>query len=164
MSISYTWDSFNHYRAIESVQRFADQRNVSIVRQNIGAVSTEQETTDRDAGLQVAVQNSPEGLAPTVFNETDMSNEVLEAEAVSAFVILQKSFFEALRNTSNNQTDKQRLIIIAYEQNSTLFMNNETNSTGSVVLTILRSPEQGPPPMNLIEPVQIFFKVNTVRK
>ena len=139
-----------------SIERFADQSDVFIVTRNIGVLSTEQETTDRVTGLQVAVQSSvPEGLAHTISNEIDI-------EEVSAVISIKPSFFEVLKNTSNNTNENQRLIFITYEQNSSLFLNKETNTTGSVVVTILRSPEQGLPPTNLSEPVRILFKVNPV--
>ena len=139
-----------------SIQRFADQSNVSIVKRNIGVLSTEQETIDRVTGLEVAVQNEPGGLANiTISNEIDI-------EEVSAVVTMKPSFFEVLRNTSNDKNEKQRLIFVTYEQNCPLFLNEETNSTGSVVVTLLRSPEQGTPPKNLDEPIRIIFKVDLV--
>lgn len=81
-----------------------------------------------------------------------------------ASTIVSSTHFEVFENTSTQSEDLTRLIFVIYDVNSPLFQDPNNTNVGSVILSFIRSPEQGPAPMNLEHPVKFQFQANQVLK
>lgn len=78
-----------------------------------------------------------------------------------ASVDISQGLFEIFQN-STPKNMLPRLIYIVYNVNTSLFQEPSGNGTGGVILSVLRSPLQGPAPSGLTEQVQFQFQVNQV--
>jgi hypothetical protein len=87
-------------------------------------------------------------------------------EGSLAATLVSSMLFQVFQDTSTQLENSTRLIFVVYDVNSTLFQDPNPNidGTGSVILSFLRSPQQGPPPMDLEETVKFHFQANQVRK
>lgn len=81
-----------------------------------------------------------------------------------ASVFVSSTLFQVFQNTSTQVDNFTRLIFVVYDINSLLFQDPGVASTGSVILSFLRSPRQGPPPTDLEEPVKFQFQANQVKR
>lgn len=84
-----------------------------------------------------------------------------------ASAFLSSTLFQVFENTSTQFNNFTRLVFVVYDVNSPLFQDvtlNGTaeNGTRSVILSVLRSPQQGPAPVDLEEPVKFQFQANQV--
>lgn len=88
--------------------------------------------------------------------------DIVEGSLAATFV--SSTLFQVFQNTSTQFDGFTRLIFVVYDVNNTLFQDPRPafNTTGSVILSFLRSPQQGPAPMDLMEPVKFQFQANQV--
>lgn len=96
--------------------------------------------------------NSPASTEPT---------EPTITESLAA-VFVSSTLFQALQSTSMQSSNLTRLIFVVYNGNNSLFRDPTIESTGSIILSFLRSPLQEPTPTDLEEPVTIQFQANQV--
>lgn len=94
----------------------------------------------------------------------------------SASVFLNTEFFEELRNTTilNDTNTRTRIITVLYLLDSPFFPSvrksqnqgggneSELFRRGSVVFTVARAENQGPPPSDLDPPIRFTFQSSTV--
>ena len=74
-------------------------------------------------------------------------------------VLVSSTLAEVFQNTSLQSDDLTRLIFVSYGVNSTLFQDRSNLDDTGVILSVLRSPQQGPAPVGLEEPVKFQFQV-----
>ena len=86
---------------------------------------------------------------------------ITEGSLAATFV--STMLFQVFQDTSTQSDNSTRLIFVVYNVNSTLFSDPNIGSTGSVILSFLRSPQQGPAPTNLEERVKFQFQTNQVK-
>lgn len=79
-----------------------------------------------------------------------------------ASVFVSPTLYEVFRNTSERSEELPRLAFVVYDISSPLFQDPSINNTASVIFSFLRSPDQGPAPRNLEEPVKFQFQSNRV--
>lgn len=137
--------------------------NVTFSRENFAL----QVLVPRDAeGGQVVrfgASASPSGGAGTNFTQEEFSSSPLEVglgQDSLVSVVITPELLQVLQDTSN-QSETPRLIFLVYEANSPLFQDPVESTTGSVIFSFLRSPEQGPAPINLDSPVSFQFQTNS---
>ena len=97
-----------------------------------------------------------------LISPADVYTDIVEGSLAATFV--SSTLFQIFQETSNStQFDNfTRLIFVVYDINSTLFQDPSKGSTNSVILSFLRSPQQGPAPEGLVEPVKFQFEANQV--
>lgn len=78
-----------------------------------------------------------------------------------ASVNISRGLFEMFENTTP-MNELPRLIFTVYNISSSFYQDPTGNGTGGVILSVLRSPLQGPAPTNLNEQVQFQFQANQV--
>ena len=139
--------------------------NGTLARENFAvlAVEPQPDSTGQIESFVVQVEVGEPLSNASDFNNAVFSSSPLPSGDPLAYVVMNENLIQALQNTSNEPDQDPRLIFVVYEINSTVFQDPNGNETGSVVLTVLRSPEQGPPPTNLDEPVMFQFQVNPGR-
>ena len=93
------------------------------------------------------------------FTNTNVYRNIMES---LASVFVSPMLYEVFQNTSRNSEELPRLAFVVYDINSPLFQDPLRNSTASVIFSFLRSPDQGPAPRNLEEPVKFQFQSNRV--
>ena len=161
------------FSVIESIEEFADAvlvamngtENVTLARENFAvlAVEPQPDSTGQIESFVVQVEVGEPLSNASDFNNAVFSSSPLPSGDPLAYVVMNENLIQALQNTSNEPDQDPRFIFIVYEINSTVFQDPDGNGTGSVVLTVLRSPDQGPPPTNLDEPVMFQFQVDPGR-
>ena len=95
------------------------------------------------------------------FTNTNVSSNIMGS---LASVFVSPMLYEVFQNTSRNNEELPRLAFVVYDINSPLFQDPDPfkNSTASVIFSFLRSPDQGPAPRNLEEPIKFQFQLNRV--
>lgn len=93
------------------------------------------------------------------FTDTDVYRNTMGS---LASVFVSPTLYEVFRNTSRRREELPRLAFVVYDISSPLFQDPAINSTASVILSFLRSPDQGPAPRNLEEPVKFQFQSSRV--
>lgn len=155
--------------AIECIESFAAAsfstmlREVNISRQNFailiivrggGPGPIPGELVEVGAGLDI---NSEIDFTEGRFLTT--SAEVFPNTVNSlASVLVSSTLYQVFQSTSSRTDDLVRLVFVVFDIDSPFFQDPNNTNTGSVILSFLRSPEDGPTPTNLDEPVRFWFE------
>ena len=97
-----------------------------------------------------------------LISPADVYTDIVEGSLAATFV--SSTLFQIFQETSTQFDNFTRLIFVVYDINSTLFQDPSEGSTNSVILSFLRSPQQGPAPEDLVEPVKFQFQANRVKR
>lgn len=171
-----------YFRIIESIQEFSDL--VPVMNRSSNLTSGDKMFTRRNFAILVVVR-SPDPNSGTIPGEIvqagaglDIKGDIdftdgqfvfspassylrtINSSLASTFV--SSMLYEVFQNTSTQVDSLTRLIFVTYDINSLLFQDENRRRTGSIILSFLRSPRQGPPPKDLEEPVKFQFQANQV--
>ena len=161
------------FSVTESIEEFADAvlvamngtENVTLARENFAvlAVEPQPDSSGQIESFVVQVEVGEPLSNASDFNNAVFSSSLLPSGDPLAYVVMNENLIQVIQNTSSEPDQDPRLIFVVYEINSPLFQDPDGNETGSVIFSVLRSPEQGPPPTNLDEPVMFQFQVDPGR-
>jgi hypothetical protein len=169
-------------RILESIERFADMvplsndtntREIMFARENFAILVAVRAPGPNGTTPGELVQAGPElnitgdinfSQGSFLISPADAYLNIIEGSLAATFV--SSMLFQVFQDTSTQLENSTRLIFVVYDVNSTLFQdpNSNIDGTGSVILSFLRSPQQGPPPMDLEETVKFQFQTNQVNK
>lgn len=114
------------------------------------------------AGIGLDFNTPPIDFTQGQFQTTPTNRYFNNITDSLASVFLSSMLFELFQNTSTQMDEPNRLIFVVYDANSVLFQDPRSAGTGSVILSFLRSPQQGPTLTNLEQPVKFQFQANQV--
>lgn len=158
---------------IESIEAFADfaglvnlenePGSITFARQNFATLTLARDPSSTpselvQAGFGLDINSSDIDFTQGQFLSSPV-NTSSGGTSFLASVLVSSTLYQVFQDTSTQNERFIRLVFVVYDVNSSLFQDPNVETTGSVILSFLRSPLQGPAPMDLEEPVTFQFQV-----